>query len=92
MRRSWSRCIRPGCLRPRLTGFPLCFEDWDLLPEESRSGWRACIGQGERDRWQIRFHERYARKIGLDRIYLPRPESREPVKPRRRMRRMKRAS
>lgn len=71
--RRWSPCIRPGCMRPLLAGFPLCFEDWDELPAQSRAAWRACTTRCERENWQVKFHERYARRIPLERIVIVRP-------------------
>lgn len=74
MKARWGSCLRPGCLRSRRRGFPLCFEDWDALPPATREAWRAAGARAwpERrlaeERWQISFLEQEARGAALGAI------------------------
>lgn len=67
----WQPCLRRGCLRPRRVGWPLCFADWDELPEETRRQLRLQDGsKGERQLQLVR-HLSLGTPLGQIRINVP---------------------
>ncbi len=75
--RRFFRCIRPCCLRERLSGWPLCFVDFDELPQATREAWRRTFllrGADKRraqEQWQIRLLDLDGKQVPLCDIRIP---------------------